>query len=352
MFVALHLPSEHNFKSESDIELERASRLYTPCLWSLITIPKGWFSTDSKKSDHWHFAKGSDQVISKMLNTTQSEVSSKMQLEKRVKQFVIIKSTWKKWTLVSQSVVPHLQFSDALIFHSTALLRAWGEKRWIYLVGVVVDASWDEDEGEVDGGDEGGEVGHPHPHLASQLALLQNISLAMLLKTSNVWRVTPNGPAAKEFPRWSNGCQFKIRTCSSRPQDSIGSSKQCQKKFATKVWDHYICCANSFKFLQGIHMRSWSISSVYRVESLRAMSSDWWVARQRWGLTADSKLSLGSNKLKVGFAAENHFPPSRRPAPHVLPLTRLRKVTSTAEQLSLYHNWTLALGEPSTLPLT
>ena len=95
-------------------------------------------------------------------------------------------------------------------------------------------------------------------------------------------------------------------------------------------------------------MRSWSTSSVYRVESLRAMSSDWWVARQRWGLTADSKLSLGSNKLKVGFAAENHFPPSRRPAPHMLPLTRLRKVTSTAEQLSLYHNWTLALGEPST----
>ena len=117
MFVALHLPSEHNFKSESDIELERASRLYTPCLWSLITIPKGWFSTDSKKSDHWHFAKGSDQVISKMLNTTQSEVSSKLQLEKRVKQFVILKSTWQKWTLVSQSVVPHLQFSDALIFH-------------------------------------------------------------------------------------------------------------------------------------------------------------------------------------------------------------------------------------------
>ena len=134
---------------------------------------------------------------------------------------------------------------------NSALLRAW-----IYLVGVVVDASWDEDEGEVDGGDEGGEVGHPHPHLASQLALLQNISLAMLLKTSNVWRVTPNGPAAKEFPRWSNGCQFKIRTYSSRPQDSSGSSKQYQKKFATKVWDHYICCANSFKFLQGIHIEN------------------------------------------------------------------------------------------------
>ena len=56
----------------------------------------------------------------------------------------------------------------------------------LYLVGVVVDAAGDEYEGEVDGGDEGGEVGHPHPHLASQLALLQNISLVILLKTSNV----------------------------------------------------------------------------------------------------------------------------------------------------------------------
>ena len=123
MFVALHLPSEHNFKSESDIELERASRLYyTPCLWSLITIPKGWFSTDSKKSDHWHLAKGSDQVISKMLNTIQSEVSSKLQLEKRVKQFVIIKSTWKKmdFGISKRGATSSIQWCVILPQHCTA----------------------------------------------------------------------------------------------------------------------------------------------------------------------------------------------------------------------------------------
>ena len=52
-----------------------------------------------------------------------------------------------------------------------ALLRQKNDLVW-----VVVDAPGDEHEGEVDGGD-GGEVGHPHPHLRSfQVVLVENVS--------------------------------------------------------------------------------------------------------------------------------------------------------------------------------